>query len=68
MSSITNLFSFTTEDVCDVERLSKLEFSDTFETLLHVRLDTVRIFGLRKNLQHLVVRQEKKSEYEFIVE
>jgi len=44
----------------DVEVAVELEVVDPFEALLEMRLDARRIFRFRQNLQHLVVRQEKK--------
>ena len=45
----------------DVQLAVELEVIDALEALLEMRLDARRILGLRQNLQHLVVRQEKES-------
>ena len=46
----------------DVQLAVELETVDALEALLEVRLDAGRIARLRQNLQHLVVRQEEKSD------
>lgn len=40
--------------------LSELQFGDALEALLEVGLDTEWVFGLRQDLQQLVVGQEKE--------
>lgn len=45
---------------CDRHILSELQFGDALKALLEVGLDTEWVFGLRQDLQQLVVGQEKE--------
>lgn len=45
---------------CDRHILGELQFGDALKALLEVGLDTEWVFGLRQDLQQLVVGQEKE--------
>ena len=57
-----HLLALTREHGQDVQLGIELELGDSLETLLEVRLYAHRVFRLRENLQHLIVRQKEEAE------